>query len=220
MKIIEAANVDLIEPFPITEAKRVFKWLRAYKNIIESDLSPKTPEEFEEYFKTILPHIRSFGVIDKNSALGFRHEAPLIGMVVFEPATVWNCYLHIASNRRAWGTGFMDEAVRAGIAEVFASTPNLLRVSAYVLAKNGPVKGMARRLGFTFEGLLRDLVTQRGEPRNVIHFGYTRADWQAGVGQGPTEAVRGPVAEESNKDTVEDAPADEPVEAEPEAEAA
>lgn len=209
--IIEAPDVDLIEPFPMREAKRVFGWLHAYRNIVESDLSPKTPEEFEAYFQRLLPHIRSFGVIDRDNKLKYRHPAPLIGMIAFEPSTPWNCYIHIASNRRAWGSGFMDQAVTTALDEIFATEPTLLRISAFVLSGNGPVKAMIRRIGGRFEGLHKDWVTQNGKPKNVIHFGVTRQEWKrlktvqpeenkepAGL-ETPTDVSNPPSTEESSE---------------------
>ncbi len=177
MHIIESTNIDLIEPFPIQEAKRVFNWLRCYKNVIESDISPKSPEDFEQFLAAMIPFTRSFGVIDKFNTLKMKHEAPLVGMIVFEPFTIYNCYIHIASPRRAWGSGFMDEGISTALTEIFATEPTLLRVSAYVLENNGPVKGLARRLGFRFEGCMRDFVTQNSIPKNVLHFGMTKQDW-------------------------------------------
>jgi RimJ/RimL family protein N-acetyltransferase len=183
MRVIESTNIDLIEPFPLSEAKRAFGWIHCYRNLIESDLSPKTPEEFEAYLQAILPATRSFGVIDKNNQLGFKHEVPLVGMIIFEPATAWNCYVHIASPRRAWGSGFMEEAIKGALTEVFDTEPYLTRVSAYVLENNNPVKGLARRLRWEYEGRMRDLITQNGEPKNVLHFGITRRSWVERYGQ-------------------------------------
>ncbi len=193
MHIISCPNIDLIEPFPAHEAKRVFGWLHCYKNIVESDLSPKTPEEFAEYLSALLPFTRSFGIIDKNNELRMKHEAPLVGMIVFEPSTLYNCYIHIASPRRAWGHGFMDQGISAALSEIFSTEPQLLRVSAYVLENNAPVKGLARRLGFRFEGNMADLVLQDGAPKNVLHFGMTRRMWVAPLQATPAE----PAADES-----------------------
>ena len=179
MNIIEAENVDLIEPFPTSECRRVFSWLHAYKNIVETDLSAKTPEEFAEFLGGMVnsPGIRSFGVIDKFNQVGFKHEAPLVGMIVYEPASPWNAYCHVASTRRAWGKGFIDEAIRTTIGQLFGDTPNLLRISALVLSTNGPVKGLVRRLGARYEGCMKDMVLQGGEPRDLLHFGITRKMW-------------------------------------------
>src|SRR4051812_17902980 len=112
MNIIESQNVDLISPFPPNEAKRVFGWMHAYKSVIETDESPKTPEEFTQYFTEFIPNLRSYGVVDKHNKLEMKHEAPLIGMIAFQPSESYRGYIHIASTRRAWGTGLFEEGVR------------------------------------------------------------------------------------------------------------
>ncbi len=194
MHIISSSNIDLIEPFPLSEAKRAFTWLHCYKNIVETDLSPKTAEEFEAYLNALLPYCRSFGIIDKFNKLNTKHEAPLVGMIVFEPSTVWNCYVHIASPRRAWGSGFMDEGIVTALQEVFNTEPTLTRVSAYVLENNAPVKGLARRLGFRFEGCIRDMAVQNGALRNLLHFGMTKRDWTDKYNIQATEGQPAPAA--------------------------
>jgi hypothetical protein len=44
----------------------------------------------------------------------------------------------------------------------------------YMLEKNFPARGLAKRLGFRQEGLIEDLVMQDGVPANVVYFGLTR----------------------------------------------
>jgi|WetSurMetagenome_2_1015567.scaffolds.fasta_scaffold87731_2 RimJ/RimL family protein N-acetyltransferase len=181
MNIISSINVDLIEPFPVSESGRAFKWFHSYKNVTESDLTPKTPEEFDTHLRNLIasPGVRSFGVIDKNNKLNLPHEAPLIGMILFEPSGVWNCYVHIASTRRAWGSGFFEEALTVAFDDMFAQAPDLLRISALVMPANGPVKGLARRMGVRYEGCFRDMILKSGNPMNLLHFGVTRPEWTA-----------------------------------------
>jgi RimJ/RimL family protein N-acetyltransferase len=181
MNILESTNIDLIEPFPVNEGRRVFKWLHAYKNIVETDLSAKTPEDLEAFLTAVVqtPGVHSYGVIDKFNQLGFKHEAPLVGMIIYEPASIWNSYCHVASTRRAWGMGYIDEGIRASLDYLFSNEPQLLRVSALVLATNGPVKGLVRRLGARYEGCMKEMVTQNGQPKDLLHFGITKTEWVA-----------------------------------------
>jgi RimJ/RimL family protein N-acetyltransferase len=132
---------------------------------------------------------KSYGVIDKNNTLNIRHEAPLIGMIAFEPHTVWNGYLHIASSRKAWGSGLFDQGLVLAIDDIFSSIPSLTRISALVLENNYPTRSLAKRMGFLREGRFEDMVTQHGEPRSLLHFGMTRRRWTDGVLQEDSEAV-------------------------------
>jgi RimJ/RimL family protein N-acetyltransferase len=177
MQVIESTNIDILSPFPIQEAKRVFGWLHAYKSVIETDLSPKSPSEFEEFFTGLIPNLRSYAVIDKFNSLKMNHEAPLIGMIAFEPTTIWNGMLHVASTRRAWGSGLFEEGVRMAISDLFNTHEGLMRVSAQVLANNHPARSLAKRLGFKLEGSFEDWVAQKGEPKAVVQFGMTRKRW-------------------------------------------
>jgi RimJ/RimL family protein N-acetyltransferase len=165
MKIIESSDVDLLEPFPISEAQRVYGWMHCYHTIAECDTFPKTPEAFEEWLRLAVQAARTFAVIDKNHKTNIKHEAPLNG------------YWHVASTRKAWGTRLIDQAGRAGIQQVFEDTPSLTRQSAFILNSNYPAKALCKRLGFTQEGIMPDALLQRGEPKAIAHFGLTRRKW-------------------------------------------
>jgi RimJ/RimL family protein N-acetyltransferase len=178
MRILSGVDVDLLDPFPVSEISHLYSWMRAYKNIVESDLSPKDLPSFERYFNGIIPQCQTYGVIDKNNTLKFRHEAPIIGLVMFEPNTHWNKYIHIASNRRAWGSGFIDQAINLAIKDVFDNIPHLLRISGYVLTNNSPMRALAKRLGWQFEGVMKDMITQDGVAKTLVHYGLTRAMWE------------------------------------------
>jgi RimJ/RimL family protein N-acetyltransferase len=42
---------------------------------------------------------------------------------------------------------------------------------------NAPAKALAKRLGFRYEGCLRDAITIKDVPSNMALFGLTRRDW-------------------------------------------
>ena len=177
MRVITSTNVDLISPFPRKELRRVYGWLHCYKSIIETDAFPDSPEAYETMMAEALPNMQTYGVIDKNNLTNHKHDSPLVGMFAFEPSSPWNCYIHLASNRRAWKGHLMDEAASAAIKDLFETNPQLLRMSGFILAENKPVRYMAKRLGWTKEALLEDWVTQHGSPKTIIHYGLTRKRW-------------------------------------------
>lgn len=175
MKIIECQHVDLIEPFPLNEVKRLVGWTHCYRTFMDVDGDPQTAEDKELYYRQLLQQVPSWGVIDKDNSLGYKHEAPLVGIVFLQPgASPANCYVHLASTRRAWGSGLMDEAGAKLIHYVFECFPQILRISGAILNNNKPAKNFAKRLGFKQDGLLQDFVTQDGQPRSVAHFGILR----------------------------------------------
>jgi len=200
MRIIEAQNVDLIEPFPMSELQRFLGWLHCYKTVMEVDGDPQTPEEKELYYRQLLPLSPSWGVIDKNNQLNYKHEAPLVGIVFLQGgASPANCYVHLASTRRAWGSGLMDEAAQVLIKHVFDIYPSLQRISGAILNNNKPAKAFAKRQGFKQDGLLKDFVTQNGLPRSVAHFGILRREACPLVAPqpNPTNSTKEPVSEQA-----------------------
>jgi len=176
MQIIEGKDVDLIHPFPEKELHRVFGWLHCYRTLADTTNFPKTPEEFTEKLKA-LPTIETYGIIDKNNILGVRHEAPLIGIYMFDRDTTLNGNAHVASTRKAWGSRLVDQAGQLLIGHVLDKHPEMTRVTVTVLASNAPAKALCKRLGFTYEGCVRDAITVNGHPANMALFGLTRRDW-------------------------------------------
>ncbi len=177
MKVLEGQSVDLISPFPTSHLSRVYGWLHCYNSVIEPDGFPKSPEEYTKLMAAAIPQTFSYGVIDKNNTTKSKHENPLVGVYMFEPTNQWNAYLHFASNRKAWKGKLMDEAAQLAIDDVFTNNPTILRLSGFILESNRPVRYMAQRMGWVKEALLEDWITQKGEPRNVIHYGLTRKQW-------------------------------------------
>lgn len=183
MRIIEGTNVDLINPFPIGELGRTYGWNHCYRSLVESDDTPNTQEHFLQFMAQSLMSCPSWGIIDKNHITNQKHEAPLVGIIVFEPAVVpgtsivRNGFFHIATARRAWKENLSEEAGRLAINEIFNEVPTLLRVSGYMVEKNYPARSLCKRLGFKYEGMCEDMFVRGGEPENMVLFGLTRRNY-------------------------------------------
>jgi hypothetical protein len=177
VNIISGQNVDLITPFPATEAARVYGWNHCYKTISDSDDIPKEKEQFTAHVEGLLLVCPSFGLIDKNRLTNQKHEAPLIGIGIFEPAGQYNGFLHFASGRKAFKMGLIDEGGQLMVNYLFENLPTILRIGAYTNDRNSPAKSICRRLGFKFEGLCEDMLPKDGKPQNVAYFGLTRRNW-------------------------------------------
>lgn len=177
--VIQGQTVDLITPYPTSQIKRAFGWMHCYKSITQTDEFPKTFEEFQPYMERYLQVCTSFGIIDKNQLTNRRHEAPLVGILIFEPGGPHNGYWHVATSRRAWGTGLVDEAARLAFQYAFDHYPQLTRLSASIAERNYPARGLTKRLGFKCEGVLEDIMVLDGQPLSMVHYGLTRKNWQA-----------------------------------------
>lgn len=184
MRIIQGTNVDLINPFPIGEVKRTYGWNHCYRSLVETDDTPNTQEHFLQFMTQTLQNCPSWGIVDKNHITNIKHEAPLVGVIIFEPIVVpatnvvRNGYFHVATARKAWRTGLVDEAGRLAIQEIFQEIPTLLRVSGYMVEKNFPARSLCKRLGFTYEGLVADMFMREGKPENMVLFGLTRREYE------------------------------------------
>lgn len=110
----------------VTDAKRVSEWIRSRieKPKIEAWLGPWV-------------------------AFGFERDAELVGGVVFDSFTPYECAMHIAL------IGSIPRfAVRHAFRYPFV-TARLQRVTASVAASNGPCLDLIQRWGFVLEGCKR-----------------------------------------------------------------
>jgi RimJ/RimL family protein N-acetyltransferase len=77
----------------------------------------------------------------------------------------------------ARGQGLGARAVALAVSWAFAAL-DLLRVEMTTTPDNAAVFALARRLGFTQEGVLRKRNVERGTPVDVVWFGVLREEWR------------------------------------------
>ncbi len=94
------------------------------------------------------------------------------------------CELGVWLATRARGRGAGTRAVSLALSWAFAEL-ELLRVEMTTTPDNAAVPELARRLGFTREGLLRARNVERGERVDIVWFGLLREEWlgRAGASQ-------------------------------------
>jgi RimJ/RimL family protein N-acetyltransferase len=172
MSVIRGSAVDVVCPFPTDRIRLVYEWTHAYSDLTENDDSPESYEMYEALMGLTFSTCTTYGM----SRAGAPDE--LIGVLYCEPSGPRNAYLHVAMSRRAWGRGLTEEAVGLCIRDLFERYPGLTRLSAVMLERNRMAQSLAHRMGFTREATLADMVLQGGMPRNVVHFGLTRRDWE------------------------------------------
>jgi ribosomal-protein-alanine N-acetyltransferase len=79
--------------------------------------------------------------------------------------------------RKYWRQGIMAEAVSAILTWGFDEL-DLHRVEACPLAKNIPSKSLLLKLGFSYEGNLRQRVYFRGNFEDQLYFGLLKDEWK------------------------------------------
>lgn len=193
LNIISGENVDLIAPFPQAEVRRVFGWSHCFRTLSESDDNPQDIDTFTERVHGLLASCPSWGVIDKNRLTNDKHEAPLVGILLFEPVGVRAGYVHFASARKAFKMNLMDEALGLVVRFIFENSPLLLRLGAYMDEKNAPAKSLYRRVGFRFEGSVEDAVLHLGVPKSVAYFGLTQRAWVQRINETQPESFAEPM---------------------------
>jgi ribosomal-protein-alanine N-acetyltransferase len=77
----------------------------------------------------------------------------------------------------ARGRGLGSRAVALAVSWAFREL-DLLRVEMTTTPDNAAVFGLARRLGFTEEGVLRRRNVERGQRVDVVWFGVLREEWR------------------------------------------
>ncbi len=79
-------------------------------------------------------------------------------------------------HRAFWQQGIMTEAVACALSYGFRELA-LHRVEAVILAENMASKRLLRKLGFMYEGALRQRCFFRGEYHDQLYFGILSDDW-------------------------------------------
>jgi len=212
MNVIAGQNVDLIFPFPASEVGRIFGWSHCFKTLLDSDDLPVSQSDVTASAAATLSACPAWGIIDKRQLTTDRHEAPIVGVIFLEPQTVRAGWLHFAAGRKAFKMGLVDEAMELAVKTVFEDLSPLLRLGIYTADSNGPVKSLARRLGFSFERKADDMFVKKGEPQAVAYFGLTRRRYQElWTSQGSSRgSATEPISQDDQSGTPQTTLAEEP----------
>lgn len=182
MHVVPGKDVDLISPFPMKELPAVIGWTHCYKTIILGDEGPQNDDELYQLLVAHVTNHSSWAIVDKaNLTKGSKVDTPLVGIMIFEKTSPYNGYIHIASNRKAWGNrlakpGLIEQAGNLVIGDIFETNPTLTRISIAVEDNNKAAISLAKRCGFKQDGCFKDMITKNGKPITALHFGYLRSE--------------------------------------------
>jgi RimJ/RimL family protein N-acetyltransferase len=79
--------------------------------------------------------------------------------------------------RAHWGKGLMSEALSAVLDHAFGPM-RVRRLEAHIDPRNKASRGLAQRLGFTREGLLRERWVDKDEPTDIEVYGLLSREWR------------------------------------------
>lgn len=167
--VTKGRKMDLVEPFPESGLAEVHHWLHAARVIATTGEFPKELPLFLDRIRETLPSSRSWGVLD-------RADMALIGIVIVQPAGLMGFTSYIASARRAWGKGLMDEAARLVMAKLFAD-PSVNYIQGLVLDNNHPSRAFSERIGLRLKNILPQHTLQNGKLRDLLVYEIARNQW-------------------------------------------
>lgn len=182
IQVLEGRDVDTIEPFPAREIQAAVGWTHCNKTLMFGPNGPETDDQIEGYLRNLLsqPNVRSWGIIDKaNLTKAKKLDTPVIGFIVAEFIGPNNAYIHVASNRRAWGSKLAQPSLTAQaghlvIAHLFNTVSDLTRLSVTTLASNKAARHLAEQVGFKKDGYFISMIVGPRGPMDVIHMGLVR----------------------------------------------
>ena len=160
--------MTIAEPFPIESLPELHRWLSLCPGIAGFEGFPKYWEPFAAKMIEYLPQIRSWAVYEDDR---------LAGAVLLEPVGEMAAQAYVASARWAWGKGYLDQAVRQIMAQVFVGPTPLAYVIGMVKDRNRAAMRFNDRVGMRVKNRFPGLVA----------FELTREQWLKDVGMGRIE---------------------------------
>jgi ribosomal-protein-alanine N-acetyltransferase len=177
--------------FPTLTTKRLL--LRQIRPADAEALFPTLSDEAVTEFYGNEPHrsiSETYELINQIQVRYERREAIRWGITLHgEDRVVGTCSLHhfdpgfhraeigYELNRACWGQGVMTEAASAILTYAFRDL-GLHRVEAIIDIANERSKGLLLKLGFTYEGNLRQRFPFQGRFEDEHYFGLLRNEWR------------------------------------------
>lgn len=140
----------------------------------------KEPSETETYLYEIHEHFQLGDLFQWG--LSLNSDDKVIGTCTLSSIDLNNRRAEIgyALGREHWGKGYMHEALTALLNHAFGEM-NLHRIEADVDPRNtGSIKSL-EKLGFKYEGLLRERWFVNGEICDTVFYGLLRREWSADI---------------------------------------
>jgi RimJ/RimL family protein N-acetyltransferase len=161
--------IELVEPFPLDRTAEFHHWL-GVSTISKTDEFPQCEKDFSAAMEKALPGLRTWGVLDQT-------DGKLIGIVIYEPFGRMGGRTYVASARRAWGRGLMEDAARLVTNELFAN-PQTGYLFGFVTSNNAPARAFNERVGMRLKDILPDYTVQDGKRRDMLIYEMTREAWE------------------------------------------
>jgi RimJ/RimL family protein N-acetyltransferase len=147
-------QIALVSPFPATEYRKAWRWLREFPERNFDDTGPRTYEQFvADMEKRAEFGERTWGAV---------RDGTLCGIIGYRPITHrYGSFHGICFPQSAWGRDTTMTAVRLVLKELFAA--GIEKVSASFFSDNTKIYRFFMDLGAREEGFLEKQTERNGE---------------------------------------------------------
>jgi RimJ/RimL family protein N-acetyltransferase len=158
------AEVTVERTFPHYALPRLWGWTVESRRQSTDDFSSRTLEEF----------IREWDAAERvgRSSWGVWRDGELGGVVMSRRINPVCADAHCVFKRSFWGHKTTVEALRLVFDEIFVGETR--KITAWAYHDNHALLGLARKLGFQKEGVLRQQTRRDGEMVDVVLIGLTK----------------------------------------------
>jgi RimJ/RimL family protein N-acetyltransferase len=186
-----AVQISVRSPFPLHALPRLWKWAEESRRQVADEFSPKTLDEFVDFWERLAQAgQRSWGVW-RNGDLGGAIWSTRVNPVTADS--------HCIFKRTFWGQGITAEALRLAYSELFADGAQKITIVCF--ADNHALLGLVRKLGFEREGLLKKSTLRDGELVDQAVIGLMKERFEelfGGRAEAPVEIAAIAPVEEDN----------------------
>lgn len=156
LAINRAVNVEIVSPFPMSDAPRIWAWSEAFRAKVSDDFSPKTLPEFLEHFRQTAEVATTWAVY---------RDGELGGMISYQQASPVVGTAHCVFKKAFWGEATTRVAIQSAVAQMFQRCEKL---SLPVLAGNLAIISLLKKMGASKEGVLRAQTRRDGKPVDMV----------------------------------------------------
>lgn len=173
-RVDTAQEVRVESPFPDYALPRAWAWIQSFRNRVSDDFSPKTLEEFVEYWEAKRETQQTWGV--------WRGEE-LGGLISWEPYGAPGIGVgHAMFKREFWGSKTTRRAMEMVCTELFTSGTR--KIMGFPFASNHAIIALYKSIGARKEGVLRGQTMQGGKPVDMVALGLMKDDFEKSMKEG------------------------------------
>lgn len=160
------SEFQVTTPFPLHAVPRIWTWAEEFRHQVMDDFGPKSLAEFVTDWE-MKAELRESWAIEHNGEIG--------GMVCVDRVSPVLGHVQSITKRAFWGAEKMLEPMREIYGHAFAL--GYQKIYSLTFTDNSNVIHLARKLGATREGKLRQHTIRNGKLVDMLIMGLTQEDF-------------------------------------------